>query len=150
MFSAWALWILLTARPTHCMWVTSTTSSNGSTASEPPCPNSRGLQLEFSGGKPSQQKATPLCPQPQSVTKRKMRTVLLLSLAPNWGLRRSPKPDWTRSYRDHWRGRKLECSYLEGSSYMYLTCVLFSHIFFLSICTEKASPIITVQMLIQL
>lgn len=107
-FFVWALWIQPMARVTPCMSTTSTASSSGSTAYALPWPNNRGRHPELTRLKPSKPSVAPAVSHPHSMRRKLTRTVHL-SLAPNSGLRHSPKPDWIRSFRAHWRGRKREC-----------------------------------------
>lgn len=107
MCSVSALWIPPMASLTPCMSVTSTTSSSGSTACAPLWPSSsRRLPPEFIRASPSGKSVA--LPISQSVMRRQTRTVHQ-SLCLHSGLRPSPKPDWTRHYRDQLRGRKPEC-----------------------------------------
>lgn len=93
---------------TPCILTTSTTSNSGSTVYARRWPNNRGLHPKLSQEKPPRPNAAPPPFQPPSVARRQMRTVRL-SPALNWGLRRSPKPDWSRSSKAPRRGKKLEC-----------------------------------------
>lgn len=107
--SEWAPWTRPTASRTRCTSATFTTNSSGSTVCAPQSPNSRGLQPESS---PS----SPLLP----VTKRRTRTARLL-LARSSGVRRCPKKGWSRSYRDHKGGRKLECRQTQTGASLWQT-----------------------------
>lgn len=108
-FSVWALWIHPTVSPTPCTSMTSTTSNSGSTVYALRWPNNRGLHHQFSREKLSEPSAAPPpLSRPTPATRSLTRTARPPP-ALNSGLRRSPKPDWTRRYKAHWRGRRPEC-----------------------------------------
>lgn len=96
--------------PTHCMSMMFTTSNSGSTVSALRWPNNRGPHRHFNREKLSEPNAA----LPPSVTKRQTRTAHP-SLAPNWGHKSSPKPDWTTSYKALKRGRRRWFRHLCGS-----------------------------------